>query len=131
MLISRSTFLPLLLLYHYCLFRRLKDIFLQASEEHVVVNEGAKILPPETSTDLTMANDKTEITDGGMVGPACPQNNGSSIAGSDRNKNRFSFEQPIANGPSMYARESLAISGQSGEINACTVMPPSAKIVSC
>ncbi|KAK6243542.1 hypothetical protein QUC31_009951 [Theobroma cacao] len=101
---------------------------LNASEEHVVVNEGAKILPPETSTDLTMANDKTEITDGGMVGPACPQNNGSSIAGSDRNKNRFSFEQPIANGPSMYARESLAISGQSGEINACTVMPPSAKI---
>ncbi|XP_021281829.1 protein RRP6-like 2 [Herrania umbratica] len=101
---------------------------INASEEHVAVNEGAKILPPETSTDLTMVNDKTEITDGGMVGPACPQTNGSSIAGIDADKKRFSFEQPIPNGPSTYARESLAISGQSGEINACTVIPPSAKI---
>ncbi|OMO67884.1 hypothetical protein CCACVL1_20240 [Corchorus capsularis] len=108
---------------------------LNASEEHVAVNEGAEVLPPVTPTD-----DRTEIIDGGRVGPdkiiAQPASlelkeeslkPGSSIAGIDRDKKQFSFEQPALNGASVSARESLAISGQTGEINA-TVMPPSAKI---
>ncbi|OMO70391.1 hypothetical protein COLO4_28619 [Corchorus olitorius] len=108
---------------------------LNASEEHVAVNEGAEVLPPVTPTD-----DRTEIIDGGRVGPdkmiAQPASlehkeeslkPGSSIAGIDRDKKQFSFERPALNCASVSARESLAISGQSGEINA-TVMPPSAKI---
>ena len=112
----------------------------QTSEEHVAVNERAEVLPPETPTGLKIANDRTEIIDGGMGGPdritaqpASPQHKeeslkiGSSIAGLDRDKKqkRFPFE-PNVNG----ARESLAISGQSGEANVFTVSP-SAKIVSC
>ena len=116
----------------------------QTSEEHVAVNERAEVLPPETPTGLKIANDRTEIIDGGMGGPdritaqpASPQHKeeslkiGSSIAVLDRDKKqkRFPFE-PNVNGISMSARESLAISGQSGEANVFTVSP-SAKIVSC
>ncbi|XWS57890.1 hypothetical protein CRYUN_Cryun09bG0212100 [Craigia yunnanensis] len=116
---------------------------LNASEEHVAVNEGAEVLPPETPTDLKKVNDTTEIIDGGMGGPdrinaqpASPQHKGepleigSSIAGldTDKKQKRFSLESDL-NGISMSARESLAISGWSGEANACAFIPPSAKIV--
>lgn len=116
----------------------------QASEEHVAVNEGAEVLPPETPTDLKTTNDRTEIINGGMrepgrivAQPASPQHKeeplkiGSSIArlDGDKNQKRFPFE-PDLNGISISVRKSLAISGQTGEANACTVSN-SAKIVCC
>ncbi|XVF30738.1 hypothetical protein REPUB_Repub16aG0084400 [Reevesia pubescens] len=105
---------------------------LNASEEHVAVNEGAEFLPPETPTDLKTVSDRREVI---TAQPASPQhkeeslNIGSNIAGldTDKRQKRFHFE-PDVNGISLSARESLAISGQSGEANACTVVPPSAKI---
>ncbi|XP_022746695.1 protein RRP6-like 2 isoform X2 [Durio zibethinus] len=112
-----------------------------ASEEHVAVAEGAKVLSCETPTDLKIANDRTEIIDDGMGGPdritaqpASPRHKqesikiGSNIAGldTDRQQKRFPFK-PDVNGISMSGSESLAISEQSGEVNACTVSP-SAKI---
>ncbi|XWS58558.1 hypothetical protein CRYUN_Cryun08bG0044400 [Craigia yunnanensis] len=111
---------------------------LNASEEHVAVNEGAGVLPPATPTDLKIANDRTEIIDGGMGGPdritARPAshqhkeeslNIGSSITGLDRDKKqkRFPFEPDVNGVVSMSARESPAISGQSGEANVFTVSP--------
>lgn len=117
---------------------------MQATEEHVAVNEGAKVLPPETPTDSKNANDRTEIIDGGMVGsdrinlqPGSPHHKeellkiGSSVPDLDTNKKQKGFTlEPAVNGISMSARESLAISGQSGEANAGAVIPPSAKSVS-
>ena len=117
---------------------------MQASEEHVAINEEAEVLPPETPTDLKIANDRTEIIDDGVgrpdwvtAQPASPQHKeeslkiGNSITGleTDEKQRRLHLE-PNVNGISMSVRESLAISGQSGEANACAVIPPSAKIVS-
>ncbi|XVF06653.1 hypothetical protein REPUB_Repub06bG0068700 [Reevesia pubescens] len=111
-------------------------------EEHIAVNEGAEVLPPERPTNLKIANDITEIIDGGMGGPnritaqpSSPQHKeealkiGSSIAGldTDKKQKRFPFE-PDVNSISVSVRESLGVSGQSGEANACAVIPPSAKI---
>ncbi|XP_022742692.1 protein RRP6-like 2 [Durio zibethinus] len=112
------------------------------ASEHVAVNEEAEVLPPETPTDLKIANDIIEIIDGGMGGPdqvnaqaASLQHRaeslkiGSSIAGLDSYKKQKRFPlEPDVNVISMSTNESLAFSGQSGEANACTVIPPSAKI---
>lgn len=115
----------------------------QASGEHVAVNEGVEALPPETPTDSKIAIDTTEIIDSGMWGPdkltahpASTQHRaellkiGSSISGLDmvKNQTRLSFEPDIM---LMSARESITISGLSGEANAWPVISPSAMIVSC
>ncbi|XVF42600.1 hypothetical protein PTKIN_Ptkin01aG0377000 [Pterospermum kingtungense] len=114
---------------------------LNATEEHVAVNEGAEVLPPETPTDSENANDRAEIIDGGLVGPdgtnlqpASPHHKeeslkiGSSVAALDTSKKQKGFTlEPNVNGISVSARESLSISGQSGEANASAVIPPSAK----
>ncbi|KAK5772880.1 hypothetical protein PVK06_049180 [Gossypium arboreum] len=115
---------------------------LNASGEHVAVNEGAEALPPETPTDSKIAIDTTEIIDGGMWGPdkrtahpASTQHRaellkiGSSISGPDmvKNQTRLSFEPDIML-MSARERESITISGLSGEANAWPVISPSAKI---
>ncbi|TYI47734.1 hypothetical protein E1A91_D13G195000v1 [Gossypium mustelinum] len=115
---------------------------LNASGEHVAVNEGAEALPPETPTDSKIAIDTTEIIDGGMWGPdkrtahpASTQHRaellkiGSSISGLDmvKNQTRLSFEPDIML-MSARERESITISGLSGEANAWPVISPSAKI---
>ncbi|XP_022718840.1 protein RRP6-like 2 isoform X2 [Durio zibethinus] len=113
-----------------------------ASSEHVAVNGGAEVLPPETPTDLKITIDSIEIIDGGMGGPdritaqpASPQQKeeslkfGSSITGIDADKKQERFPcKPDVNGMSMSVRESLAISGQIGDANACPVIRPSAMI---
>ncbi|GMI65046.1 RRP6-like 2 [Hibiscus trionum] len=114
---------------------------LNASEEPIAADEGAKGLLPDTSTDLKIANDETKIIDGPMVGSdgitaqsTSPQHKqelikiGSSITELDTGKKQegFSFD-PHVNGSSMHAGENLAISGESGDANASTVIPPSAK----
>ncbi|KAK8620335.1 hypothetical protein V6N13_066814 [Hibiscus sabdariffa] len=108
-----------------------------ASGEHVAVNDGADTLPPETLTDSKITKDRTDIIDGSMGGPAhlaSPQHKaellkfGSSVSGLDmvKKQTRFPFE-PDMDVMSMSARESLALSGQSGESDAWPVIPPSAK----
>lgn len=118
---------------------------MQASEQQIAAKEGAEVLIPVTPTGLKTANDGKRIIDDAVVAPdgisaqsASLQhkhesiNIGSSITEFDRDKKQegFSFE-PHVNGSSMYARENLVISGKSGDANARTVIPPSAKMVSC
>ncbi|KAH1084051.1 hypothetical protein J1N35_023812 [Gossypium stocksii] len=113
---------------------------LNTSEQHIAAKEGAEILIPMIPTDLKTANDRTRIIDD--VGPdgisaqsASLQHKhdlvkiGSSITKFDRDKKQdgFSFE-PHVIGSSMYAEENLVILGKSGDANAHTVIPPSAKM---
>ncbi|XP_039017651.1 protein RRP6-like 2 isoform X2 [Hibiscus syriacus] len=108
--------------------------------EHIASNEVVKVLLSEVPTDLKIANDGKRITDGAMVGPdgitaqaAYTQHKqeyikiGSSVSELDTGKKQegFSFE-PHVNGSSVHVRENLAISGESGDANATTVIPPSA-----
>ena len=117
---------------------------MQASEEHAAANDGAEVLSTETPADSKIANYRTKIMDGGIGGPdrktaqpASPQPKdellkiGSSVAGLDTDEKQKTLPlEPDVNGASMSARESLAVSGQSGEANACGVIPPSVKFVS-
>lgn len=103
-------------------------------EECVAVNDEAVVVPPETRTDLKLANDRTEIIDGGMRGRdgknaklASPPRKellktGSSIPGPDTDKKQKRYHmEPVVNSISMSARESLTDSGLS---------PPWTKVVS-
>ncbi|KAK8713010.1 hypothetical protein V6N13_148238 [Hibiscus sabdariffa] len=106
---------------------------LNASEEHIAVDKGAKGLLHETPTDLKNVNDGAMVgLDGITTQSASPQHKqelikfGSSVTELDTGKQGFSFDQHV-NTSSMHVGENLAISVQSREANASTVIPPSVK----